>query len=47
MEDNCELTLTQIAQNLNISERRVRYIEKQALSYLRRCHTNRQEYIFS
>jgi RNA polymerase nonessential primary-like sigma factor len=47
LEDNCELTLTQIAQNLNISERRVRYIEKQALSYLRRCHTNLQHYIFS
>ncbi|MBD2568733.1 RpoD/SigA family RNA polymerase sigma factor [Anabaena sp. WFMT] len=47
LEDNCELTLTQVAQQLNISERRVRYLEKQALSYLRRCHTNLQEYIFS
>ncbi|BAZ19321.1 group 2 sigma 70-type sigma factor (plasmid) [Kalymmatonema gypsitolerans NIES-4073] len=47
LEDNCELTLTQVAQHLNISERRVRYIEKQALSYLRRCQTNLREYIFS
>nr|WP_242043220.1 RpoD/SigA family RNA polymerase sigma factor [Anabaena cylindrica] len=47
LEHNCELTLTQVAQHLNISERRVRYLEKQALSYLRRCHTNLQEYIFS
>jgi RNA polymerase nonessential primary-like sigma factor len=47
LEDNCELTLTQVAQHLNISERRVRYLEKQALSYLRLCHTNLQQYIFS
>ena len=47
LEDDCELTLTQIAQHLNISESRVRYIEKKALSYLRRCQTNLREYIFS
>jgi len=47
LEDNYELTLTQVAQHLNISERRVRYLEKQALSYLRRCQTNLREYIFS
>ncbi len=47
LEDNCELTLTQVAQHLNISESRVRYLEKQALSYLRRCQTNLREYIFT
>jgi RNA polymerase nonessential primary-like sigma factor len=47
LEDDCELTLAQVAQQLNISERRVRYLEKQALSYLRRCQTNLREYIFN
>jgi RNA polymerase nonessential primary-like sigma factor len=47
LEDNCELTLTQVAQHLNISESRVRYLEKQALSYLRRCQTNLREYILT
>ncbi len=47
LEDGCELTLAQVAKRLNISQRRVRYIEQQALSYLRRCQTNLREYIVS
>ncbi|RAM49964.1 MAG: RNA polymerase sigma factor, RpoD/SigA family [Hapalosiphonaceae cyanobacterium JJU2] len=47
LEDGCELTLAQVAKHLKISQRRVRYIEQQALSYLRRCQTNLREYIVS
>ncbi|KYC34948.1 RNA polymerase subunit sigma [Scytonema hofmannii PCC 7110] len=47
LKDGYELTQAQVAKQLNLSWRRVRYVERQALSYLRCRQANLREYIVS
>jgi RNA polymerase nonessential primary-like sigma factor len=45
LEDGYELTQVQVAKQLNLNWRRVRYVEQQALGYLRYRQANLREYI--
>ncbi len=47
LEDGKELSLAKVGERLNISRERVRQLEHQALSHLRRRHTHVRDYVAS